>query len=102
MATQQQGHPMTPRKPVPPFLTMLPASNLIDRFPPEMTDQAIAQILGCGRAKVRLMRQPHYTIRWFDADRYAIRLGAHPVEIWGWLWTYEVRPVQVHPNIAPV
>lgn len=84
----------TPRKPIPPFLTMLPAANLIERFPTEMTDLAIAEILGCGRSKVRQMRQPHNTIRWFDADRYAIRLGVHPIEIWGWLWTYEVRPVQ--------
>lgn len=77
------------------FITALPADKLLARFPADLTDTLIAEILGVTRGRIQQLRRPAATLRWLDADRYAIRLGVHPAEIWGWLWTYEVRPLEV-------
>lgn len=84
-----------------PFITRLPADKLMQRFPEDMPNTVVAEMLGITRQRVFQLRKPDTMIRWFDADRYAIRLGLHPAEIWGWLWTYEVRPVKVSTTKVP-
>lgn len=65
----------------------LPVAPLLAMFPPGTRDQLIADTFGIARSSVtRWRNQPNIVINEYDADRYAIRLSLHPIEIWdNWL-----------------
>ena len=63
-----------------------PAINLLNTFTPGTNAQEMADMLGIGRSSVVRWRTGFHTIREYEADRYAIKLGFHPAEIWhNWL-----------------
>ena len=63
-----------------------PAINLLATFTAGTNDQEMADMLGISRSCVVRWRTGFQTIREYEADRYAIRLGFHPAEIWtNWL-----------------
>lgn len=51
----------------------------------------IAESLGCSRKLISTFRR-NSNINWYDADRYACRLGLHPMFIWGAAWIEEQPP----------
>jgi hypothetical protein len=59
-----------------------PAINLLATFTAGTCDQQMADRLGISRSCIVTWRTRHTTIREYEADRYAIRLGLHPVEVW--------------------
>jgi len=59
-----------------------PAINLLATFTAGTCDQDMADRLGISRSCVVSWRTGFQTIREYEADRYAIRLGYHPSEIW--------------------
>lgn len=68
------------------FVTYLSAQPLMDRFKNDPNPERIAQTLGCNSNTVRCYLSGKYTIHYLQADRYAIRLGLHPFNIWGEEW----------------
>lgn len=67
---------------------------LLRRFGPEMDTVALAERLGTDRTAV--YRWLGGGIHWdpWQADRYAIRLGMHPAEVWGQQWWDECERSQ--------
>lgn len=62
------------------------AANLLNTFTPGTNDTDMASMLGISRSCVVRWRTGFQTIREYQADTYAIRLGFHPAEIWtNWL-----------------
>jgi len=70
----------------------LPVQPLLKFFPPGTSDGMIADTFGIARTSiVRWRNQPNICINEYDADRYAITLGLHPIEIWdNWLQLDEI------------
>lgn len=57
--------------------------ELIDLFPSDLGAGAIADHFGVVRTTVSKWRNdPNITISEYAADRYAIKLGIHPAELW--------------------
>ena len=56
--------------------------KLVARFGKDVSASQLAVIFGVNRVTVQRWRNPRTTIDQWDADRYAIRLGKHPSEIW--------------------
>lgn len=65
--------------------TYLPSAPLLAVFNSDATSELIAERLGVARATVTAWKQGR-RIKWRDADNHAIRLGLHPVSIWGDEW----------------
>lgn len=65
----------------------LPVAPLLALFPPGTSVRLIAETFGISHPSVvRWRTQPDIVINEYDADRYAITLGLHPIEIWdNWL-----------------
>lgn len=59
-----------------------PAINLINQFPPNSNAGFIAEILNVERTTVSRWRNNDCNFTETMADRYAIKLGKHPFEIW--------------------
>jgi hypothetical protein len=82
-----------------------PARPLIDLFDADAPAAVIADMLGCNRKLITAFRR-NSNINWLDADRYACRLGLHPMVIWGVAWIEEqppsTRPQQCEPLRSPV
>ena len=52
---------------------------------------ALARVLGCDHAQVSRWRSRGLPLD--SADRRAVSLGLHPVEVWpDWYWLTETRP----------
>jgi len=58
-----------------------PTHKLLDQFPDSDTE-TLADIFGVSRATILRWRDPNLTINQWDADRYAVKVGRHPGEIW--------------------
>lgn len=81
------------------FATYLSAQPLMDRFRYDLNPDKIAEILGCNSNTVRCYLTGKYTIHYLKADRYAIRLGLHPFNIWGEEWMAPSLPrLKKEPN----
>jgi hypothetical protein len=51
----------------------------------EFADLSAAQIagrFGVNRTTINRWRQPNFTFNQWDADRYAVKVGKHPGEVW--------------------
>jgi hypothetical protein len=83
----------TPRK-YHPYRKFFPAADLLACFTSDMNDRTIAEAIGTSRKRVHDFHKPNYHITWLEADRYAIRMGLHPLYIWGDLWLEEVSPLK--------
>lgn len=78
------GNPMSKR--TSQFAVYLSAKPLMDRFQNDPNPEAIARALGCNSNTVRCYLSGQYAIHYVQADKYAIRLGLHPFNIWGEEW----------------
>jgi len=58
------------------------AHQLIKLFPATFTSSEIAKRFRVDSQTVRRWRNPDTTFSSWEADRYAIKLGKHPSEIW--------------------
>ena len=47
-----------------------------------LTARQLGDIFGVNRATITRWRNPKATFNQWDADRYAVKLGKHPGEIW--------------------
>jgi len=64
-------------------LKYFPVEPLLALFPDGMGDRVIAEQFGVSRTIVNRWRHnPSCAIDEYTADRYAIMLGMHPIEIW--------------------
>ena len=59
-----------------------PAINLLATFTAGTADQDVADLLGVARSSVVQWRTQNKTFGEYKADRYAIKLGFHPAQIW--------------------
>ena len=73
----------------------LSVAPLLAMFPTGTRDQLIADTFGVARSSITRWRtQPNIVINEYDADRYAITLGLHPIEIWdNWLHLDDINEV---------
>lgn len=58
------------------------AIKLLTQFAPDMSASKLAVIFKVNRVTVQRWRNPSTMLTQWDADRYAIRLGKHPSELW--------------------
>jgi len=58
------------------------AHQLIKLFPANTWASQIAQSFDVSPETIRRWRNPNTTFSSWEADRYAIKLGKHPSEIW--------------------
>ena len=58
------------------------ATEIIKSFGPDTTNTNVAEILGIGRSTVYKWIERQIRFNAYEADRYAIKLGLHPCEIW--------------------
>lgn len=58
------------------------ALKLLTQFGPDMSASKLAVIFKVNRVTVQRWRNPSTMLSQWDADRYAIRLGKHPSELW--------------------
>lgn len=79
-----QRKPMTKR--VSEFSVFLSPQPLMARWKHNPDPQLIAETLGCSVPTVYKYLKNERNIHFTAADRYAIRLGLHPVLIWGEEW----------------
>ena len=84
------------------MLRLLPTTPLIQFVGPDQHDTTIAEQLHTSRGRVRRMRRTDTRISWLEADRFAIRLGVHPITIWGHLWTDEATDLNLTEPPLPV
>ena len=63
----------------------LSAAPLLAMFPEDMPNTVIAERLGVARMTVSAWRQGR-RIQWRHADKHAIKLGLHPLSVWGDEW----------------
>ena len=62
------------------------AANLLNTFTPGTNDTDMASMLGVSRSCVVQWRTRRTEICEYRADKYAIKLGFHPFEVWNnWL-----------------
>jgi hypothetical protein len=69
----------------PKFKIWFPAKTLIDTVCFDKTDRGLSNLaerMGISIAIVKRLVQPDYLIRESTADKYAIKLGYHPMAIW--------------------
>jgi hypothetical protein len=69
----------------PKFKIWFPAKTLMDAVCFDRTDMGVSNLaerMGVSIAIVRKLMQPGYLIRESTADKYAIKLGYHPMAIW--------------------
>ena len=59
-----------------------PSQALIDLFPYDTMLASVAEILGVTKKCVGDWKRHKLTLDVYSADRYAIRLGYHPAEVW--------------------
>lgn len=59
-----------------------PATKLLELFDEKTWASSIGEILGVGRSAIQTWRQGKTYFDQWSADRYAIRLGMHPAQIW--------------------
>ena len=63
-----------------------PAVKLLKTFSPDTNDIDMAEMLGVSRSCVVRWRLRQSEINEFQADKFAIKLGMHPFEVWhNWL-----------------
>ena len=67
------------------------ATEIIQSFGPEASHTNIAEILDIGRSTVYKWIQHQIRFNMYEADRYAIKLGLHPCEIWDEWFTTELE-----------
>lgn len=67
------------------------ATEIIKTFGPAANHTNIAEILDIGRSTIYkwIDRQIRFNV--YEADRYAIKLGLHPCEIWDDWFTMELE-----------
>jgi len=58
------------------------ATQLVESFGLETSHISIGSALGVGRSTVYKWIQRQVRFNAYEADRYAIKLGLHPCEIW--------------------
>jgi hypothetical protein len=58
------------------------ATEIIKTFGPEASHTYIAEILDIGRSTIYKWIERQIRFNVYEADRYAIKLGLHPCEIW--------------------
>jgi hypothetical protein len=59
-----------------------PAHQLIKLFPANTWAAQIAETFNVNRSTIGRWNKPETTLTQWEADRYAIKLGKHPSEIW--------------------
>ena len=67
-----------------------PAVNLLNTFSLDTKDTDMANMLGISRSCVVQWRKRKTEICEYKADKYAIKLGFHPFEVWN-TWLDEVN-----------
>lgn len=60
----------------------MPAKALLDQFEQGTWANVIAEALGTTRATIQRWRGTETNLDPYTADKYAIRLGKHPSQIW--------------------
>jgi hypothetical protein len=65
-----------------PIRWCLPAKALLDQFEEGTWANIIAERLGTSRANIQRWREGTTNFDPYTADKYAIRLGKHPCQIW--------------------
>jgi hypothetical protein len=70
-------------------VTTFPAVAILDKFGDADSLPAIAEKLGTDRTTVHHWRWYDTRISVWAADRYAVRLGFHPSEIWTDWFTHD-------------
>lgn len=70
--------PRRPKHPQPKYLAHL----LLEQFPKGISQRKIAKILSVNPSSVQKWGNPKTTFSQWQADRYAVKLGKHPSEIW--------------------
>lgn len=90
----------TKRKPRKRLRSYFPSRPLIDLFDEDTPAETIAQALGVTRASIYHFKKTTHRINWATADKIAIRLGLHPMSIWGYDWIEE-QPRSTTPDEHP-
>lgn len=70
------------------------ARRLLTLFDPETPDGIVAEALGVSRRAVNRWRNDRdYRLHAYAADRYAIRVGVHPSQVWPEWWQVALAAV---------
>lgn len=77
----------------PLFTYWLPAAPLLRMFGPDADYTTVCQALDVSRSCYTRWRRPGARISFVDADKYACKLGVHPMYIWGLTWIEEQDPL---------
>lgn len=67
------------------------ATEIIKTFGPAANHTNIAEILDIGRSTIYKWVDRQIRFNVYEADRYAIKLGLHPCEIWDDWFTMELE-----------
>ena len=59
-----------------------PAMNLIELWPPNTHATKMADVFGVSRSTISAWRNEPRQLTIWQADKYAIKVGMHPSEIW--------------------
>ena len=59
-----------------------PTTRLLEQWPPNTSAKLIAEVFGVTRSTVQRWRTPNCGLSIWQADKYAIKLGLHPQQIW--------------------
>lgn len=67
------------------YLTVAPdnesSTQTMEGDAPPITDVQLARIIGVSRSTIRAARERN-TLEWWAADRWATRVGVHPLLLW--------------------
>ncbi len=55
---------------------------MIEQWPPNTSAKLIAEVLGVSRITISQWRNKNRGLSIWQADKYAIKLGMHPQQIW--------------------
>lgn len=66
------------------FTTPLPLAALLEAHGPHITDEVLGELVGVTKSTV--IRAHERGLCASDADRFACRLGLHPLSVWGDAW----------------
>ena len=58
------------------------AAKLIESFNPETSHISIGEAFGLSRSTIYKWEQRKIMLSAWQADKYAVRLGLHPCEVW--------------------
>jgi len=59
-----------------------PAHKLLAQYPKDKNNGFLSDAFGVTRSTIIRWKKQHSTIALFEADKFAIKIGVHPQQVW--------------------